>query len=196
MDHLIVGEELLERMVRAVQMVRERLRRAVAAFESGGIPYAVVGGNAVAAWVATVDESAVRNTPDVDLLVRRADLDAARTALQAAGFVERHSSGGPVFLDGPQARDRDAVHLVFAGERVRPDDAATAPDVAETLDFGGFRVPPLAALVGMKLTSFRRKDQVHLSDLIDVGLIDASWPSRFPHELGERLQHLLDTPEG
>jgi hypothetical protein len=35
----------------------------------------VAGGNAVAAWVATVDPSAVRNTQDVDILLRRADLD-------------------------------------------------------------------------------------------------------------------------
>ena len=28
----------------------------------------------------------------------------------------------------------------------------------------------------MKLTSFRRKDQVHIQDMIGVGLIDATWP--------------------
>jgi len=48
----------------------------------------------------------------------------------------------------------------------------------------------------MKLTSFRRKDQVHLLDMIGVGLIDSGWPSRFPPPLAERLQSLLDTPEG
>src|SRR5688500_18339546 len=54
----------------------------------------------------------------------------------------------------------------------------------------------LESLVTMKLMSNRRKDQVHLLDLISVGLIDATWPSRFPAELGERLQQLLDTPDG
>jgi hypothetical protein len=29
-----------------------------------------------------------------------------------------------------------------------------------------------------------------------VGLIDASWKDRLPAELAERLQHLIDTPEG
>jgi hypothetical protein len=48
----------------------------------------------------------------------------------------------------------------------------------------------------MKLTSYRLKDQVHLQDLIGVGLIDASWPGRFPPDLAARLQHLLDTPDG
>jgi hypothetical protein len=37
---------------------------------------------------------------------------------------------------------------------------------------------------------------MHLIDLIDVGLIDATWPSRFDTELGSRLQDLLDNPEG
>ena len=48
----------------------------------------------------------------------------------------------------------------------------------------------------MKLTSYRRKDQVHLLDMLDVGLIDHTWPARYPQELAERLQHLIDTPDG
>ncbi len=48
----------------------------------------------------------------------------------------------------------------------------------------------------MKLTSFRRKDQVHLLDMLEVGLIDASWTGRLGAELGGRLQQLIDTPEG
>lgn len=40
-----------------------------AALERAGIPYVVVGGNAVATWVARVDLEAVRNTKDVHLLV-------------------------------------------------------------------------------------------------------------------------------
>jgi hypothetical protein len=39
-------------MVRAAEKVRERLRRAAGALEAAAIPYAVIGGNAVAAWVA------------------------------------------------------------------------------------------------------------------------------------------------
>src|SRR6476620_11702980 len=66
--------EILDRMERAVAKVRERLLRATQALNQAGIPYAVAGGNAVASWVATIDEGAVRNTRDVDLLVRRADL--------------------------------------------------------------------------------------------------------------------------
>ena len=63
-------------------------------------------------------------------------------------------------------------------------------------DSGLFRIVDLEALVRMKLTSYRRKDQMHLIDMLDVGLIDASWPAHFPPELAGRLQELIDSPEG
>jgi hypothetical protein len=37
-----------------------------------------------------------------------------------------------MFLDGPDAKARDAVHLVFACERVRPEYVLPAPDVFES----------------------------------------------------------------
>src|SRR5437588_7507764 len=82
-----MGQDILDRMERAVAKVRERLLRATAALNQAGLPYAVVGGNAVASWVATIDEGAVRNTRDVDLLVRRDDLSAITSVLEQAGFV-------------------------------------------------------------------------------------------------------------
>lgn len=186
----------LERMVRAVEKVRERLLRATAILERAGVPYAVIGGNAVAAWVSRVDESAVRNTQDVDILISRADFDAARAALEAAGFVYRHAASIDMFLDGPGAKARDAVHVIFATEKVRGDYLLPAPDVTESEPSASFRVLSLEALVRMKLTSNRDKDRTHLRDLVDVGLIDATWPARFPPELAARLQHVLDTPDG
>lgn len=187
---------LLDRMVNAVERVRERLLRATAALEAAGVPYAVVGGNAVAAWVASVDPSAVRNTQDVDILLRRSDLEAAKAAMAASGFVYRHASGIDMFLDGPDGRARDSVHVVPANEKVRAEYFAPTPDVTESEKPDRFRVAALAALVRMKLTSFRDKDRTHLRDLLEVGLIDQSWVAGFPSELGQRLQHLIDTPEG
>jgi hypothetical protein len=196
MSRISLGEVSWERMIRAVEKVRERLLRATAALDRAAIPYAVAGGNAVAAWVSRVDEAAVRNTQDVDLLLRRDDFDAATQALSKAGFVRRHAAGIDLFLDGPQAKARDAVHVVFAGEKVRPQYVLPAPDVAESELTPTFRVLNLDALVRMKLTSFRDKDRMHLRDLLEVGLIDASWRDRLPPELAPRLQQLLDTPEG
>lgn len=196
MNTHIVSAQAWERMVTAVEKVRERMRRAAAALEQAGIPYAIAGGNAVAAWVSEVDEAAARNTQDVDVVLRRADLERAKQALAAAGFVDRHSSGIDMFVDGPSAKARDAVLVVFAGEKVRKEYTQPAPDVDEAKVTPTCKVLDLNALVRMKLTSYRRKDQVHILDLIEVGLIDATWPSRLPPELGERLQILLDSPEG
>jgi hypothetical protein len=188
--------DLLDRMVRAVEKVRERLHRAARILEDAKIPYAVIGGNAVAAWVARVDEAAVRNTQDVDILLRRSDLEAAKSALSGAGFIFRHDKGVDMFLDGPNAKARDAVHIIFAGERVRTDDLVPAPEVNESELTPSFRVVAFESLVRMKLTSFRRKDQVHLLDMMDVGLLDATWLTRVPAELSSRLKELLDNPEG
>ncbi len=185
-----------ERVVQAVEAVRDRLYRAAAALENAGVPYAVVGGNAVALWVARVDKAAVRNTQDVDLLLNRHNLEDAKQALTPAGFRYRHVKGIDMFLDGPHAKARDAVHVLFAGEKVRPDDPVSAPDLSESEAAERFRVVKLEGLVRMKLTANRRKDQVHLLDMLEVGLIDATWVKRFPPELGARLQHLIDTPEG
>jgi hypothetical protein len=196
MTILPLGLQSWERTIRAVELVKNRLLRATAALENAGIAYAVIGGNAVAAWVGRVDQSAVRFTQDVDLLILRSDLDATRAALETAGFICRHVASIDRFLDGPDAKARDAVHVIFAGERVRPDYALPAPDVTDSEPGESFRVLRLDALVRMKLTSFRDKDRTHLRDLISVGLVDESWRLKLPDELGARLQSLLDTPDG
>jgi hypothetical protein len=113
----VIGEVSLERMIRAVEKVRNRLLRAATALEQAEVPYAVVGGNVVAAWVARVDESAVRNTQNIDILLRRGDLETAKNALATAGFVYRHVKGVDMFLDGPEAKARDAVHVVCVRRR-------------------------------------------------------------------------------
>jgi hypothetical protein len=246
----IIGPFSLERVVSAVERVRQRLLRAAAALRAADVPYAIVGGNAVALWVSRVDEAAVRNTQGVDILIRREDLDPARTALESVGFIYRHlaardetpaafgrrcipadcvappsnipdilgrralSSGrlaalgatpdfhhGPpagtdMFLDGPVAKPRDAVHVVFANEKVRPHEPLANPDVNESEEGDLFRVISLEALVRIKLTAFRDKDRTHLRDLIDVGLLTADWLPNLPSVLADRLRQVLSTPEG
>lgn len=183
-------------MILAVEKVRDRLNRATQALEEAGVPYAVIGGNAVAAWVARVDVAATRNTQDVDILLRRSDLEAAKGALAAKGFVHYQLQGIDMFLDGPNAGPRDAVHVIFAGEKVRPTDASAAPDVSQSETPAPFRLLQLDALLRMKLTAYRRKDQVHILDMLDIGLVDASFCDRLPPVLAERLRHLIATPEG
>ena len=195
MADVIIGEARWERMIRAVERVRERLVRAAAALEVHGIPYAVTGGNAVAAWVARVDEAAVRNTQDVDIILRRADLDAAEDALKEAGFTHCSTAGVESFLDGPDGKSRDAVHVIFAGGKVRPDQLSPTPDPSESEMTPWFRLLRLDSLVRMELSSFCLNDRVDLGDLIDVGLVDESWLGSLPEELAPRLRRLLDDRE-
>ena len=185
-----------ERMIEAVEAVRQRALRATAALAAAKIPYAIIGGNAVAAWVARVDRAAVRNTQDVDILLRRTDFEAAKVALVSEGFVYHKVLEVDCFLDGPDASPRDAVHVVFANEKVKPKDLEVTADVSEIEKSDDYDILKLESLVRMKLTSFRDKDRVHLRDMISIGLIDLSWPNRFQTELSDRLQTLLDDPNG
>jgi hypothetical protein len=190
-----MGVDILDRMERAVAKVRERLLRATAALNQIGVPYAVVGGNAVASWVATIDEGAVRTTRDVDLLVRRSDLPAITAALEKVGFVGGELPDVIMFRDGDEGKPSEAIHLLFAGEKTRPDHLLPAPDIQTVDDPANFRVIALESLVEMKLMSNRLKDKVHVQDLIGVQLIDRSWLAKLPPELAERLRQLLDTPD-
>ena len=192
----LTGDALWQRMERAVQKIQERLERTATALEQAGIPYAIIGGNAVRAWVAQADEAAVRTTRDVDILLRRSDWPAAVAAMEKAGFVHRHVKSIDMFLDGPGTKARDAVHVLFANEKVTPNDLVPAPDVSESEDIQRHRILRLIALVRMKLTAFRRKDQMHLLDMLDVELIDESWVGRVPPELASRLKELIDDPNG
>ncbi len=193
---LPLGLSAWERVLSIFEEVSQRLLRVTAALEAGGVPYAVIGGNAVADWVGRIDRGAVRLTQDVDLLIRRSDLDRARTVLEAAGFFYQETFDIHMFLDNPTASARDAVHVLFAGEKVRKEYLVPTPDLSESEASERYRVLNLEALVRMKLTSFRDKDRTHIRDIIGVGLIDSTWPARFPPELASRLQHILDTPDG
>ncbi|MDB5312608.1 MAG: hypothetical protein JWO38_6810 [Gemmataceae bacterium] len=185
-----------ERMIRAMEKVRERFARAVRALEGAKVPYAVVGGHAVANWVASIDEGSVRNTRDVDILIRRADFEATKAAMEAAGFLFANSYGPDFFLDGPDAKPSEGVHILYAGEKVKPADPVPSPEITESEQGAAFRVLSLESLVRMKLVAFRLKDQVHLQDMTRLGLIDSTWPDRFPAELADRLKQILANPDG
>lgn len=184
-----------ERVAKAIEKIQDRLRRTTLALGNAGIEYAVIGGNAVAEWVGRIDSGAVRFTKDVDILLRRSDLPQAIKAMASSGFVYNETMNVHMFLDGPDSSPRDAVHVVFSDEKVREEYDSAAPAVGDVDSAGGFRVISLESLVRMKLTSFRLKDQVHLQDMLEIGLIDATWPSRFPEALARRLNSLIENPE-
>jgi len=189
------SDSVFERMFRAVELVKQRLDRVCNALRQASIPYAVIGGNVVAAWVATIDDGAVRNTRDVDILLQEEDLEAATIALAGAGFIRDSVMGDTVFLDGPHGKPSQGIHILLAGRRVRADYATGAPKIDQVTSIDGKSVVALEALVEMKLNSFRDKDRTHLRDMIQVGLIDSTWAARFAQPLAGRLQELLDNPE-
>jgi hypothetical protein len=176
----------------ALDRVTERLRRITTALESAAVPYALVGGQAVALWVATRDPAAVRTTKDVDILLRRDDLPPARAAALAAGMDYFEVVGVGMFLERDEPNPRQAVHLVWAGEKVRPEHPLPAPTIEQrqTLELGT-QVVSLPALVRMKLLANREQDRLHLRDLIDVGLVTRDLIQDLPPELAEHLNSLL-----
>jgi hypothetical protein len=190
----ITGEELWNRMERAVEKVNERLRKTVRILEDAKVPYAVIGGHAVRAWVAQVDEAALRTTQDVDILVRPADLPALIDAMTAAGFHHRNTSGLDMFVEHPDASARDAVHVILVGNIERGGEPN--PDIEPAARANDFQTVALETLVRMKLNAFRRKDQVHLLDMISLGMIDHEWLDKYPEHLRQRLEQLLNDPEG
>jgi len=188
------GEELWNRMERAVEKVNERLRKTVRILEDAKVPYAVIDGHAVRAWVAQVDEAALRTTQDVDILVRPADVPDLIGAMTAAGFHHRNTSGLDMFVEHPDASARDTVHVLLVGNIERGGEPN--PDIEPAALANDFQTVALETLIRMKLNAFRRKDQVHLLDMISLGMIDHEWLDKYPDHLQLRLQQLLNDPEG
>jgi hypothetical protein len=176
----------------ALDDVTARLERITKALHEAGVAYALVGGQAVAIWVATRDPAAVRTTQDVDILLNRSDLAPARAAALAAGMEYFELMGVGMFLERSDPNPRKAVHLVWAGEKVRPEYPLPSPtvDKSEMLE-PGKHVVSLTGLVLMKLMATRDQDRVHLRDLIEVGLVGRDMMSSLPPELALRLDALL-----
>lgn len=182
-------------VVDQMQRTAERRDRAIAALKAARIPHAVVGGNAVFLYISAVHAGSAMTTNDVDLLVRRSDLPAIVSAMGEAGFDHKHKAGIDFFVE-PGSIFRDGVRLLLAGEKVNKDYVAANPDVEESVRWeDGNSVIALPALVRMKLTSHRLKDQVHLREMIYLGLIGPELLPGLPPPLAERFQLMLDTPE-
>ncbi len=164
----------------------------MSALRGAAVPYALVGGQAVALWVATRNPAAVRTTKDVDILLSRLDLPHARAAAATVGMDYFEVLGVGMLLERGDPNPRHAVRLVWAGEKVRPDYEIAAPTVDQSTELqAGMRVVSLLGLVNMKLASFRDQDRVHLRDMIDVGLVDRQHTADLPATLVERLNGLL-----
>jgi hypothetical protein len=164
--------------------------------EQSGVPHELVGGLAVFLHVENADSTHSSLTRDIDLLVRREDLDRIVKIAEQSGFRFRHSAGLDMLLYGETDSARNAIHLLFTGERVKASQFEDHPEINPVrTDIHGesFWVIPVADLVRMKLSSYRDKDRVHIRGMDAAGLIDKSIKEALSDELKARLQHVRDT---
>jgi hypothetical protein len=178
---------------RHVEQLFDVLRRVATALRESDVEYRVIGGVAAYLHVAERDELAARMTRDIDLSVNRRDLDRIAEAVRPYGFVLRRDAG-IALVDAAKPSARSAVHLVMAGERVRPTDIAPIPEFSPPVETSeGTLLAPVADLLRMKLTRFRLKDKVHIQDMDGVGLITPEVEASLPGELLARLAEVRET---
>ncbi len=163
------------------------------AFAAAGLEYRLVGGLAAYLYVEEAEPDAGRLTRDIDIAVRREDLEAIAAAVKPFGLEYRHVAGLDMLLQAGENSARRAVHLIFSGEKVRPEYTAPTPELGPAHHVRGIRLTPLEDLVGMKLTSFRLKDQTHLKDMDEAHLITPEIEANLPSILLERLILIRNT---
>jgi hypothetical protein len=182
-------EERLFELVGVLHKISEAL-------SAGGIPHELIGGLAVLVHVEEADPTHAMLTRDVDLMVLRADLERIKDTAARYGFRFRHAAGVDMLLYGNTDSARNAVHLIFSGEKVRPNQATPNPPIApekKRIHNQEVMVIPVADLVRMKLSSFRLKDQVHIQVMDAAGLIAPDVEKKLTKELLARLQHVRAT---
>lgn len=157
------------------------------AFAAAGIEYRVVGGLAAYLYVEEAEADAGRLTKDIDILVRRQDLPGIAEAVEPFGLEYRHAAGVDMLVQKGAPSARRAVHMIFEGEKVRAEYSEPAAKIGGSREIQGIPVIPIADLVTMKLTSFRAKDETHINDLDEQGLITTEIESALSPLLRERL---------
>lgn len=98
--------------------------------------------------------------------------------MEGAEFHFRHSSGIDRFLESTDGKARDAVGILYADEPAKSGAEANPP--LASVEFDRVPVLVLGSLVAMKLAAWRPRDQMHLTDLLDVGLIGPDVLERLP----------------
>src|SRR5437867_164408 len=160
------------------------------------IPHELIGGLAVLIHVEEADPAHSVLTRDVDLMIRRSDLDRVKEVAARHGFRFRHVASVDMLLHGDTDSAKNAVHLIFSGERVRPDQAMPNPEIAperKKMHGKDVFVMPVADLVRMKLSANRDKDRVHVRSMDAAGLITPDVERTLPHELQVRLGNTRET---
>lgn len=152
------------------------------------IPYEVIGGLAVLIHVEEANPEFTSLTRDVDLIVRRSDLERIKLTVARNGFRFRHSFGEDMLIYGDGKSAKNAVHLIFNREKASPIEPER-----KRIHGKEVMVIPVADLLQMKLTSNRDKDRVHIRSMDAAGLLTHETERRLTPELLSRLKHIRET---
>lgn len=173
------------------------LERIAAPLAAEQVPYEVIGGMAVMVQVQRVDPAEVRLTKDIDIMILRSDLERVKQVAERHGFTFRHAAGLDMLLPHGEVKARNAIHLVFSGERTAATQAVPNPPLRPeyvSVHETDIAVIPVRDLVEMKLSNNRDIDRVHVRDLDSVGLITPQIESALPAILFSRLQEIRSNP--
>ncbi len=183
----LVFEERLFNLVGILYKITDPLAAA-------NIPHEVIGGLAVLIHVEEADPAHSVLTRDVDLLIRRSDLERVIAVAESQGFRFRHAAGLDMLLHGGKAAN--AVHLLFTGEKVKPSQVIPNPELSperKMIQGREVAVVPVADLLRMKLSANRDKDRVHIRSLDAAGLITPEIERGLPEPLRAKLRHVRET---
>lgn len=172
------------------------LQKLAVPLENAGIPHELVGGLAVFLHVENADSTHSSLTRDIDVMIERVDLARVVEIAETHGFRFRHSAGLDMLLYGETTSARNAIHLLFAGEKVKDSQLEAHPGirpVRTALHGQEFLVVPVVDLVRMKLSSYRDKDRVHIRGMEAAGLITRDVEMALGAEHRARLQHIRET---
>lgn len=186
--------ELLDVGVMYMQELKDKALKVSQALQKAGVPHAVIGGLALASYLARAHKRAERNTQDVDILLHRKDLEAATRALKPLGYRYRKVMKLHAFMPNQRgAHFVDGIHIIWSEEKVRDEYLHPTPALIEKSDVDshqGIQYLSLYNLVVMKLTSFRHKDITHIQDLIYWKLLTKKIEAALPADLKERLEQV------
>ena len=159
--------------------VHATLRRMTQRLAEENVPYAVIGGMALAA------HGMMRFTEDVDILTTREGLDIIHQRLVGRGFVPAFQAARKALRDTTTGVK---VEFITTGEY--PGDGkpkpVSFPDPRDaSVETEGYRVISLPKLIELKLASGLTAEHRRHRDLGDVERLIASL--KLPRELGEQL---------
>jgi hypothetical protein len=185
----ILFEERVFELIGTLQKLSQPL-------EQAGVPHELVGGLAVFLHVENADSTHSSLTRDIDVMIRRDDLPRVVAIAEQHGFRFRHSAGLDMLLYGDADSARNAVHLLFAGEKVKETQLEAHPrirPVRSGIHGQEFLVIPVIDLVRMKLSAYRDKDRVHVRGMDAAGLITLEIEHGLDEGLRSRLRHIRET---